>query len=200
MNKKQEIEAYILKQFQKIQIFRRALSSESDRGCALLAASFLDNALSDLMYCSFVYDKKIEKDLLNGTAPLATFSSRIDMAYYLGKIPKNCKSDLHIIRRIRNQFGHNPEIISFKTASISDSCKALKFSYHEQDKSPREHFTASVLGILSIIQDSTFTSKAPEEMPDWKPSEEMKAKHRDFLKQISKELFNSQKDSDHENS
>jgi DNA-binding MltR family transcriptional regulator len=90
------MDEYISKQIEKILAFRKALSSESDRGCALLAASFLDNALSDLMYVSFVYNKKIEKDLLNGTAPLATFSSRIDMAYYLGKIPKSCKSDLHI--------------------------------------------------------------------------------------------------------
>ena len=186
---------YISKQIEKILTFRKALTSESDRGCALLAASFLDNALSDLMYVSFVYDKKIEKELLNGTAPLATFSSRIDMAYYLGKIPKSCRSDLHIIRRIRNQFGHNPEIISFETSSISDSCKALKFSYHEKQEMPRDHFTSSVLGILSVIHNSTLTSKAPEEMPDCKPSEEKKAMHREFVEKISKEFFTEQKNS-----
>lgn len=187
-----EIPEYILDQLKKVQAFRSALTKESDRGCALLATSFLDNALSDLLYVSLVHDKKIEKELLKGTAPLATFSARINMSYYLGKICNSSKSDLHIMRRIRNQFGHNPEIISFETSSIRDSCMSLRHSYHEKKESPREHFIASALGVLGVINGSTLQAKAPEEMPDIAPSEERKANHRELIDNIRKGLSTKQ--------
>ena len=106
-----EVAEHLDTQKRKVQSFRKALTSESDRGCVLLAAAYLDKSLSDLLYVSLVENKNIEKDLFDGTAPLATFSSRIKLAYYLGLISEACRRDLDTIRRIRNDFGHDPEMI-----------------------------------------------------------------------------------------
>lgn len=162
--------------------FRKALSSESDRGCALFSAAHLDRALSDLLYVSMIYEpKKIEKDLFDFNAPLHTFSSRIRMAYYLGKISKATRRDLDLFRDIRNKFAHHPNVISFDDESIANKCRELSFTYRKKSDRPRLHFLGAVFGVLSRVHGATYNTQAPEKMPDDVPSEEEKAKHREIF-------------------
>jgi DNA-binding MltR family transcriptional regulator len=184
---------FLKKQLEEFTAFRKALTHESDRGCALFAAAYLDKALSDLLYLSLVTDKKIEKDLFEGTAPLSAFSDRIKMAYYLGKISKECRADLDTIRGIRNDFAHHATIISFDDQSIADRCRNLQFSYHEKKEArPRAHFTAAACGILAMVQMTGLKSKAPDAKPDDRPSEEEKAAARkqamESVKALEEEL------------
>jgi hypothetical protein len=72
---------HIAAQQKKVTAVRKALM---DSGCAPFAAAYLDASLADLLYVSLVSNKSTEQDLFGGTAPLATFSSRIKVAYYLG--------------------------------------------------------------------------------------------------------------------
>jgi hypothetical protein len=72
-----EVAKHIAAQQEKVTAFRKALI---DRGCALFAAAYLDASLSDLLYVCLVSNESIETDLFEGTAPLATFSSRIKVA------------------------------------------------------------------------------------------------------------------------
>ena len=97
------VKEFLKKQLREFVAFRRALTDESDRGCALFAAAYLDKALSDVLFLSLVENKKIEAELFEGNAPLATFSSRIKLAFYLGKISTACRSDLETIRKIRDR-------------------------------------------------------------------------------------------------
>jgi DNA-binding MltR family transcriptional regulator len=158
--------------------FRKALTLETDRGCALFAAAYLDKALSDLLYVSLVEHKKLEEDLFEGTAPLSSFSARIKFAFYLGKISAVCRADLDTIRKIRNDFAHNATLISFDTQSIADHCRNLAFSYHQKAGQPRGHFTAAASGILAKLHILTLKSVAPAEVPDDRPSEAEKEKGR----------------------
>ncbi len=183
-----EVAEHLDAQKRKVQSFRKALTSESDRGCALFAAAYLDKSLSDLLYVSLVENKNIEKDLFDGTAPLAMFSSRIKLAYYLGLISQACRRDLDTIRGIRNDFAHYPEIISFQNQSISDRCRNLSFSYHQKEAEPRSHFTAAVLGVLAQIHSVTLTTIAHTEKPDDSPSEADKEEHRKRVEAIMKEV------------
>jgi hypothetical protein len=66
--------------------FQASLYAESDRGCALLAAAFLDERLGDLLRAFFVDDATVADGLLDGIGALATFSARIDLAFLLGLI------------------------------------------------------------------------------------------------------------------
>lgn len=184
---------YIVQQTRKVESFRSALTSESDRGCALFAAAYLNVCLSDLLYVSLVENKRIEDDLFKGTAPLAAFSSRIKLAYYLGLISMGCRRDLDIIRNIRNTFAHDPEVVSFQTESIRDRCKSLSFSYHQKDADPRSHFTAAALGVLAQIHQATLTTIPHTEKPNDSPSEKDKEAHRKRLEEVMKE-FNKRTD------
>ena len=163
----------------ELEAFRRELTKESDRGCALFATAYIDKVLSYLLYVSVVFEpKKVEKDLFEFNSPLCTFSSRIKMAYYLGKISKSVRRDLDLLRKIRNKFAHHPEVVSFDDKSIANICKELSFSFREKKDKPRLHFTGAVFGVLSQIHTATLTAQTPDVKPDDVPSEELKAKHR----------------------
>lgn len=168
--------------------FRQALSKESDRGCALYAAAYLDRALSDLLYMSLVENKNIQQDLFDGTAPLASFSSRITLAYYLGKLSPSIRRDLNLIRKIRNDFAHTADSLTFETKKIANRCKHLQYSYHEADHHPRDHFTAAVCGILATIEAASLLSIAPVERVDNIPSSVMKDEVRDLVKDQLKKV------------
>lgn len=151
-----------------------------------MAASYLDKALSDLLFVSLVENhKKIERELFMGSAPLASFSSRITLAFYLGLISKSCRRDLDSIREIRNKFGHDPEVISFRRQDIADRCRNLAFSYHDSQAEPRSHFTASVMRVLAHIHREILSTKPHLEKPDDTPTQEEKESHRRFLAKLS---------------
>jgi DNA-binding MltR family transcriptional regulator len=156
-------EEFVTKQQKEVTAFRKALLSESDRGCGLFAAAYLDSSLSDLLYASLVANKKIAADLFEATAPLATFSSRIKMAYYLGLISEPCRRDLNIIRAIRNDFAHKLDIDSFEVQSVQNRCRALAYSYHEHHEAPKAHFVSAVMGILAQIHSATLTATQHQE-------------------------------------
>lgn len=161
--------------------FRSALSEESDRGCVLFAAAYLDTALEGLFRASVLEEKKIDEELFEGSAPLATFSGRIKLAYYFGFISAEFRADLETIRKIRNDFAHNATILSFDTQSIADRCRNLGFSYHEPDARPRAHFTSAVTGLVSTICVLTLNAKRATPKPDDRPSDEQKAAVRKII-------------------
>lgn len=185
---KPSVEQYMKKQFEEFTAFRQALTKESDRGCALFAAAYLDKALSDLLYLSLVADKKIEKDLFEGSAPLATFSSRIKLAFYLGKISAQSRFDLDTIRGIRNTFAHHAADVSFDTQSIADKTRNLHFSYHEKTARPRAHFTASACGLLAMLQMTGLKSMAPMAKSDDAPTEAQKEQNRQQTEKLATEI------------
>ena len=104
------------------------LEKESDRGMALLAASYLEFLLGSLVITKMLVEpSEAQKMLLEGpNAPLATFSSRIDMAYCLGLLNHDQKRDLNLIRKIRNVFAHEFMRVSFDTPQIASRCNELK--------------------------------------------------------------------------
>ncbi|MEF8733745.1 MAG: MltR family transcriptional regulator [Candidatus Accumulibacter meliphilus] len=164
---------------QEIKAFRKGLTAESDRGSALFATAYLDKAISDLLYLSVVYEpKKVKKDLFDFNSPLGTFSSRIKMAYYLGKISKEVRQDLDLLRDIRNRFAHHPSVVSFDDEKIANKCRELQFSFREKKDQPRLHFLGSVFGVLAQIHSSMLTVRAPDPRLTDRPTEEVKTAHR----------------------
>lgn len=131
--------------------FRRSLTPETDRGCALMAAAYLDSQLAELLKLYFVDDSRLAKDLFEHNGPLASFSSRIDVAFALGLIGPHARRELHLIRRIRNDFGHEAKPISFDYAAIASRCRELYYHQPLVGDTPRVSFTRSVMGLLARI-------------------------------------------------
>jgi DNA-binding MltR family transcriptional regulator len=151
---------------ERVLAFRQTLSTETDRGCALMAAAYLDGELEQLFRAALVADAKSVDDMLDQSKPLGTFSSRIDMAFLLGLIGRQAKRDLHIIRKIRNDFGHDPEPITFRSQQIGARCSEFYHTYRTRDADPRSLFTNAVLGVLAIIHVATHDTKNAEAATD----------------------------------
>lgn len=178
------------KSIEDILIFRQALDRESDRGCALFAVSYIDDALGMLLKASLVSGSAIDKDLLGGTAPLSTFSSRILMSFYLGKISQDCRRDLDLLRKIRNDFAHNSKAISFSESSIADRCRELSFSFREKKTNPRAHFTSAICSILAEIHRATEESTRLVSPDSILPDENLRMKIESQVNQVEQEEHN----------
>jgi DNA-binding MltR family transcriptional regulator len=143
-----------LETLKKIFRLRSELNKESDRGCILMATSFLEYELKRLFEYYLIGNKKNHEEMLTGQGGLATFSSRIKLAYSLGLISRITMDDLNIIKKVRNDCGHNYEPISFEDQSIKQRIYSLKSSPYAGDNkiNPRKLFINNVFIILSEIQ------------------------------------------------
>jgi DNA-binding MltR family transcriptional regulator len=92
---------------------------ESDRAAAVLGAAYLDERLEQLLRSVFVGTPRFVEELLTGQGGLATFSARISIAYATGLITLPVAQDLHLIRRIRNDFAHARTRVTFASVTVA---------------------------------------------------------------------------------
>lgn len=119
--------------------FLNSFNEESDRGAALVAASMLDDRLHEILM-AFLAEVPIKENLLSGfNAPLGTFAARTSVALALGLIQNNEYEEITIIRKIRNEYGHDWKPVSFETGVVAELCKKLPWS------GPKEFETRSNL-------------------------------------------------------
>jgi hypothetical protein len=106
------------------------MGDDGPRGCVLIASSFIEDVLKGAIEHRFGHLTNSEKkDLFEGTAPLATFSAKIKIAYAMGIIGKLTRHDLEQIRALRNGFAHSTRRLTFDlpgVVSIVLSLNALK--------------------------------------------------------------------------
>ena len=101
--------------------------NESDRGAALLVGSLVENYLAQLLKSHMVNDPEVDK-LFDGFGPVADFGKRIECAYAFKIIPAEQKQVLHLIKKLRNHFAHNPFDASFDKPPVSDWCRSISIS------------------------------------------------------------------------
>jgi hypothetical protein len=147
--------------FEEVVAFRGTLTPESDRGCALIAAAYIDSQLKELLEGYFVDDKDCVMELLGKSKPLGSFSARIDICYAMGLLPAEVYRDLHLIRKIRNDFGHNPQPISFSEPAISSRGSELVGTWHTRSENPRGRFCNTVMSVLSWIHVALLGMRKP---------------------------------------
>jgi len=140
------------KHFQEVMEFRFSLNSETNRGCALMVASFLEHKLGRLLEAILVDDSKVVSELFSHSGPLGTFSSRIDIAYAMGLIGPATRRDINLIRKIRNEFGHSHQMLKFTDDRIRNRCKELFHVINiESTDEPRKMFVKTAMCILALI-------------------------------------------------
>lgn len=178
------------KEIEKVLTFRSTLNEETDRGCALMAASFLENELSDLLKKKLVGTKTQLDSLFEFNGPLGTFSSKIKICYSLGFISKTVMDDLDLIRKIRNEFGHDYNPIDFSTEAIKNRISNLKSHFFEPGEvSPRFTFTNSVVGILGTLTGSKNLIKQFNEFVYKEPSKELKKATKEMALKYADEII-----------
>lgn len=146
--------------------FRRELSKETDRGCALLAAAHLDDMLEKLLRKKLLGNKKHLELIFGFNGPLGTFSSRVLLCYSMGLISSNDLHDIQIIRKIRNEFGHSFSIINFETEKIKALCDNLKRNVHPDSYKSRYKFLNVVSGLSGLLFSSIKLAEQFKEEPN----------------------------------
>jgi DNA-binding MltR family transcriptional regulator len=105
------------------------LMRESDRGCAIFGAGILHDDLEALLRTIFRDEgtivKKVINPLFQGYAPLATFSSRIQLCYAMKLISHTNYQRLEAVRRIRNDFAHEAGPINFEDPRCTQRLQLL---------------------------------------------------------------------------
>jgi len=106
-------------------------NEESDRGCIIVATSYIEYLTERLLRKSFSSDPKVIKDaidpLFGGLGPLSTFASRIKLSYALNLIDTNVYKTLNLIKDIRNACAHEFNTISFTDQIIKNKIDNIPF-------------------------------------------------------------------------
>jgi DNA-binding MltR family transcriptional regulator len=121
------------------------LKGQSDRGTAIVGVAWVEEELQAAIESYLEKDKKAWDRLFGRSGPLASLSSKIDLARLLGMSSKMITSDLHILRDLRNEFAHtvaakDNTVLTFNSPHIKDKCLALKCVAHESISEPRVAF------------------------------------------------------------
>lgn len=177
--------------------FGDTLKPETDRGCALVSTAYLDSRLENLLRDFFVPNSQVSDELLGQAKPIGTFSSRIDLSYALGLIGHQERRDLHLIRKIRNEFGHGHIPMDFDSPSIASRCRELRSKKLESDLPMRMRFVSAVQTILAAIGDREQWVNHTSECVDMKLSKikriNLKDGHRKLIKDVLKRSVSSTK-------
>lgn len=101
----------------KVEEFKKFFAeamSESDRALAVLIPSYIDERMKDLFAAALNGQiRGGHASLFDNMGPLSTFSARIQMAGALCWIDRGTYMALHAMRKIRNEFAHNPFVNRF---------------------------------------------------------------------------------------
>lgn len=114
---------------------------KNDRAIAIVGATFLDTILEHILRAFLVDNEKEVDKLLQYDQLLGTFSGKITMAYCLGLIYRPVRDDLHLVRKIRNEFAHNL-YASFGDEKIKSWCSGLKWHRIAHVANPPDEATA----------------------------------------------------------
>lgn len=122
------------------------IEEQSDRGAAIVAVAWVEESITAALESFLHHEPNSWKRLFAGSGPLANLSSKIDLCRLLGLITDTIRSDLHIIRDVRNEFAHqiahktHHTKLAFTTNHIKDKCLSLKCVAHENQTDPRTAF------------------------------------------------------------
>jgi len=115
--------------FEHDRLIAQTLAKESDRGCVILGAALLADALEDLLRsCCRDEPKDIKATidpLFEGYAPLSTFSARIQLAFALGILPCQLRDKIELVRRLRNDSAHEWGPIDFEDPKCASRLELL---------------------------------------------------------------------------
>lgn len=156
-----------LRKFNK---FLPELNKESDRGMVLIAASYLDELMLEILKSYFITGK-VSSALVEGfNAPLGTLSTRCSAAYSLGLISKTEFGEADLIRKIRNNFAHNIHT-SFEDMKVVELCNKLEYAAKDYDNvvvSSRGKFsTSAVCLILNLTNRPHYVSQKKCKSGEW---------------------------------
>lgn len=98
-----------------------------DRSCAIVLGAALDAELEEQIQSRMVELEAAEiKGLFGEGSPLGSFAAKVKIGYAFGVFGPRTRSDLDLIRQIRNAFAHARRPITFDTSEVARTCLQLE--------------------------------------------------------------------------
>ena len=169
--------------------FLTEFQNESERAAAILAATYIDELLADLLRASFIDDEATVSRLLDDLDVLGTLRSRTEVAYAAGLLSVQERRDSGRVREIRNRFAHRRHGLTFATAEIADRCRAFEVVEERfqaepalqrvYPQAPRELFNlATALLSYYLIRRIENAQRAPNPTPALWPELDLRNERR----------------------
>ena len=139
-------------------VLAEELEGESERAAAIVGAAWVEDSLGGALASFLIPHAEAWKSLFSGSGPLATFSTKIDLACLVGMISEAIRSDLHSIRQVRNEFAHQiahrvqHTRLGFATQHLRDRCLSLRCVKHEELTDARTAFTRACVTLSSDFE------------------------------------------------
>lgn len=105
--------------------------NESDRGCVIVGAVILETRLVDDLTSLFMRNslsKRYIANMFDGNGALGNFSSKVLLARGIGLITDEVFHDLMVIRKMRNEFAHTLNNISFSDPVVKARIDSMFFA------------------------------------------------------------------------
>jgi hypothetical protein len=116
------------------------LRTQTDRGAAIIGAALVEEALRRALQSKLQIkvNPNIKQRLFEANGPLATFSAKIDLAYSLQLVDldESQYRDLHLIRKVRNEFAHAVEPITFDSQKVKNLCAEFRYIEETANRYP----------------------------------------------------------------
>jgi hypothetical protein len=126
-------------------------AEQNDRGAAILACTFVENALETAVSRRFPGVAKVFSRLFEDGGPLEAFDAKLLLAQALEIYGNLTASNMNVIKHVRNTFAHSSIPILFSATEVAAACNTLTLlspnpqRYREAlpFSSPREKFTTT---------------------------------------------------------
>lgn len=107
----------------------QALRTESDAGVVFMGTSLVvEEAVYELLLGRMIELNKTDcAALFDGHGPLTTFGDQVTIAYAFGLFGLKTRTNIDIIRAIRNAFAHSKKRLTFATKEIIDAVGLFDF-------------------------------------------------------------------------
>lgn len=132
----------------QIRGFTEELKIQTDRGVALIAAAVLDELLEMLLTARLLEVGRDHHDALFGRGkPLDSFSAKIELGFQLGIYTNATRTQLEMIRAVRNKFAHSIEPLTFSNPEVANEITSRRLPSANKGPATRGEFE----GIFSLL-------------------------------------------------
>jgi DNA-binding MltR family transcriptional regulator len=123
---------------------RREVDKQTDRVAAIIACAIVDEVLTRALQRRLILTSDVKEQLFSSekNAPLTSFRNKINVAFAVGLLNNAVRTDLHLVRRIRNRFAHELEPRSFADKKIAAWCSSLNAPSKIKHPRPRYLYVA----------------------------------------------------------
>jgi hypothetical protein len=130
------------------------INSGSHRSVAIVWGAIVEEALEDSLSRAMKHLTRPEKELLfERNGPLATFSSKIIIAYRIQILDKVQQSYLNRIRHVRNAFAHGLYELTFATKEVHDVCRLLSIAQSARLTDPKACYCIACLRLWTRLSE-----------------------------------------------